>query len=153
MFGNKLYGTIRFCPLLPPPKLAPRELKDFEATCVLQRGHWPGLSLESKEEWLMRWRGRQNSFGLAEASDSYQSQVRFKRGEDGKLLMQGVIIYQSQPLVLNAEKVSDAPPPKGNETTVMTHWTSDKRPSQTNGGGWSIFSAWFRDHQRFVEKG
>jgi hypothetical protein len=123
-FGDgALAGNMRFCPHVESNEREDVDMKDFEKACVLKRGQWVGPHPNRLQKWNLRWRGLDMDTGVVEqGSDQYQTEIEFKKGDDGKLTLSGVMVFQFQPMVFRGVKIKEGKPPKGNEMTVDRHW-------------------------------
>ncbi|PMD18982.1 hypothetical protein NA56DRAFT_706023 [Hyaloscypha hepaticicola] len=132
-FGD-MRGTMRFCPMKKHLSDGPETLKKFESECVLPAGCWPGPPPKGQQKWILRWRGKIQGYVTSEGSDQHQSDCIFETAKDGSLSFSAVMMYDGQPLLLEAKKVKDAPLAKGSRVTVTTCWASDKPPSASRSG-------------------
>ncbi|KAJ5042223.1 uncharacterized protein L3040_004777 [Drepanopeziza brunnea f. sp. 'multigermtubi'] len=125
--GPRVCGVMRFCPR-PNSEEEQRitlPLKEFEKACVLESACWPGPSPEGKGEWYMRWRGVYKSREISRDQADYR--VSFKKDDDGKVKMRGVIELDSLMFPWTAERLFAAMPPARNEPSVTKTW-SEARP-------------------------
>ncbi|KAF4631924.1 hypothetical protein G7Y89_g6209 [Cudoniella acicularis] len=91
-FGGKMYEIMRFCPI--------------------KANLYP----------FVRWRGgaeRNRHHEIVNGSDDWKGSFTFSKSEDGRLLLNGEIMYANWSRSFEAVKTKDAPPPKGNEKTII----------------------------------
>lgn len=121
-FGPEVYGVIRFCPAPPSEgdQETPLPLKEFEKTCVLESGCWPGPSPEGRDLWNFRWRGVVNE--EEKSGHKVDGQINLHKDENGNIKMGGYFNLKYAKIPWTAEKVLCVSPPKGNAQTTNKIW-------------------------------
>jgi len=126
-FGDGSFiGNMRFCPYVDSGR-GNISMKDFEKACVLKERVWVGPNPHGMQKWNLRWRGVMNT-GVVEdhCCDQYQSDIEFKKGDDGKLTLGAVFVFRFQPMVLRGVKTGEAKPPGGRDASVASQWLQYK---------------------------
>ncbi|KAI9052894.1 hypothetical protein LZ554_003166 [Drepanopeziza brunnea f. sp. 'monogermtubi'] len=130
--GHRVYGVMRFCPR-PNSEEEQRitlPVKEFEKACVLESGCWPGPSPDGTGEWHMRWRGVYKSREISR--DEADCRVSFKKDDDGKVKMRGVIELDSLMFPWTAERRFAAMPPARSEPSVTRTWSEAQPVHERN---------------------
>jgi hypothetical protein len=130
-FGKKLYGTMRFCPAAEEEE-SPCTVKQFENSCPLQTGIWPGPDAEEGglQRYHMRWRGMSIDNKAIEGADRLQSNVTFEMDKDEKLVMRAVMYYDDKAYKLDAKRTRSGDLPKGSGASVKTEWEKGRPESE-----------------------
>jgi hypothetical protein len=103
---RSLVGYIRFCPARPPPKKQHHSFDSFGKACVLKEGVWAGPGPRGQQKWNLRMRGLDIDFGYVTSySEGFQSEISFSQGNDGRLEMTDIVIFEDQLMDFTATKV------------------------------------------------
>jgi hypothetical protein len=131
-FGHEWSGIMRFCPGDPYNDIEAREelpVEEFEKACILEPGMVAGPSPHGVNDWIVKWRGVIKADDPPGPTDNSSADISFKMGEEGKLVLSGVLIkgYTSGILFFfEGVKTGDLDARGPNEPTLETLWEKQK---------------------------
>jgi hypothetical protein len=133
-FGNDWSGIMRFCPehidLVKKDKI---EVEEFEEACILKDGVTAGPPPKGVDSWLIKWRGILDESGISKTvrrergpTDEMTTSLTFKRGEEGKLVLDGVLVRGCIVDPFTGVRISDTPPRGHNDLSIEELWDQKK---------------------------
>lgn len=117
---HRIQGNFRLC---PGSTAAPYYMTDypaFEHTCPLHLGQWPGPQPQGEPQWGLIWRGYSREIDAFYAP-STMSEIFFSESA-GQMLISGIIIIDSTPLVLLGSRFGGPEVRSKNARSVMREW-------------------------------
>jgi hypothetical protein len=132
-FGNDWSGIMRFCPEHIDLEKDMIEVEEFEEACILKDGVTAGPPPKGVNTWLIKWRGILDESGILNTvrrergpTDKITTDIAFKRGEEGKLVLDGVLVRGCIVVPFTGVRISDTPPRGPNDPSIEELWDQKK---------------------------
>ena len=133
-FGHDWSGIQRFCP--KESELMKKDaigVEEFEAACILKDGVTAGPPPTGVNTWLVKWRG---TFEEPEdryvfkrerpPTDQMTTSIMFKRGEEGEMVLSGVLCKGCFVVPYKGVRIGDTPARGPKDSSVEELWESKK---------------------------
>lgn len=133
-FGHDWSGIMRFCPkhsdLMNKDKI---DVEEFAEACILKDGVTAGPPPTGVNQWLVKWRGAYDDPELSKyvkrergPTDVMTTSITFKRGEEGKLVLSGVLVGSCIIVPYKGVRIGETLPRGPNDPSIEELWVSKK---------------------------
>jgi len=133
-FGHDWSGIMRFCPMHSDlMKKDMIDVEEFEQACILKAGVTAGPPPKGVNQWLIKWRGILDEPGVPNSfkrergpTDEMTTSITFKRGEEGKLVLSGVLVGGCLVVPYTGVRIGETSPRGRNDPSIEELWDSKK---------------------------